>query len=303
MRCNHFAAVLAGLVAIALLAADAAAMYHPTLGRFLQRDPIGYVDGMGMYESVRSSPLVLLDPTGMQFAVPRGTDEIARERAERRRQDALRWLGTVGSNEYYFTDVTGLAAFCRELTPIANSVSWGSPGLLEWILGARGSYGLGTVYVFPDDPEATFHEIVHAYDDENDLYSVGMGHLTQQMESEALAYITSRLMMAATGFRRVENAIAEKRKCGEIQALWAEAWGGVMDAVRVELRTSIGSHRPATERDVEAAHRLTGVHFSCPVLEWKYNQMMYASGIPADYAPGCCTVACPDCLWPVFMAD
>jgi len=25
-------------------------VYHPTLGRWLQRDPLGYVDGMGLYE-------------------------------------------------------------------------------------------------------------------------------------------------------------------------------------------------------------------------------------------------------------
>jgi len=51
MRRNHFAAVLTGLAAVALLAADASAMYHPTLGRFLQRDPIGYADGMRNYAS------------------------------------------------------------------------------------------------------------------------------------------------------------------------------------------------------------------------------------------------------------
>jgi len=51
MRRNHFAAVLTGLAAVALLAADASAMYHPKLGRFLQRDPIGYADGMRNYAS------------------------------------------------------------------------------------------------------------------------------------------------------------------------------------------------------------------------------------------------------------
>ncbi len=44
-------------------------MYHPTLGRWLQRDPIGYVDGMNLYEYVRSSPVDHADPQG------RGGDE------------------------------------------------------------------------------------------------------------------------------------------------------------------------------------------------------------------------------------
>jgi len=40
-------------------------MYHASLGRFLQRDPIGYVDGMGLYEYVQSKPLDLMDANGL----------------------------------------------------------------------------------------------------------------------------------------------------------------------------------------------------------------------------------------------
>ncbi len=38
--------------------------YNPVAGRFLQRDPLGYVDGMGLYEYVRSRPAVFRDPSG-----------------------------------------------------------------------------------------------------------------------------------------------------------------------------------------------------------------------------------------------
>ena len=40
-------------------------MYHPTLGRWLQRDPLGYVDGMSLYEYVRSNPSGDTDPKGL----------------------------------------------------------------------------------------------------------------------------------------------------------------------------------------------------------------------------------------------
>ena len=40
-------------------------MYHPTLGRWLQRDPKGYVDGMSLYEYVSSRPITLTDPSGL----------------------------------------------------------------------------------------------------------------------------------------------------------------------------------------------------------------------------------------------
>jgi RHS repeat-associated protein len=40
-------------------------IYDYSLGRWLQRDPKGYVDGMGLYEYVGGCPLTHLDPTGM----------------------------------------------------------------------------------------------------------------------------------------------------------------------------------------------------------------------------------------------
>jgi len=40
--------------------------YDPEHGRFLQRDPLGYIDGMGLYEYVKNSPQVYTDPLGLQ---------------------------------------------------------------------------------------------------------------------------------------------------------------------------------------------------------------------------------------------
>jgi RHS repeat-associated protein len=40
--------------------------YHPTLGRWVQRDPRGYVDGMSLYEYVMSNPLRYSDPMGVE---------------------------------------------------------------------------------------------------------------------------------------------------------------------------------------------------------------------------------------------
>ncbi len=39
--------------------------YSPHLGRWLQRDPLGYIDGPNLYEYVRSAPTVLVDPLGL----------------------------------------------------------------------------------------------------------------------------------------------------------------------------------------------------------------------------------------------
>jgi RHS repeat-associated protein len=39
--------------------------YSPTLGRWLERDPAGYVDGMGLYEYVRGGAVAVVDPWGL----------------------------------------------------------------------------------------------------------------------------------------------------------------------------------------------------------------------------------------------
>jgi hypothetical protein len=75
MKRTHLIAVLVGLIAIGVFAADAAAYYHPGMGRFtsrdpgagaarvgagalavgggfITRDPKGYVDGMSTYPAV-----------------------------------------------------------------------------------------------------------------------------------------------------------------------------------------------------------------------------------------------------------
>ena len=46
--------------------------YHPTLGRWLQRDPVGYADGMGLYEYVGGAPTFRCDPLGFTGTPPNG---------------------------------------------------------------------------------------------------------------------------------------------------------------------------------------------------------------------------------------
>jgi hypothetical protein len=92
MRQPRLIAASLGLLAVCIFAADASAYYHPTLGRFMSRDPgaggairIGagapaaaggfasrdqYTDGMNLYQSTRSNPVVYVDSDGAQATRP-----------------------------------------------------------------------------------------------------------------------------------------------------------------------------------------------------------------------------------------
>ncbi|NLW85658.1 MAG: hypothetical protein GXY38_02160 [Planctomycetes bacterium] len=111
---THLIAASLGLLAVFIFAADASAYYHPTLGRFMSRDPgsggpvrIGaggpavaggfiprdqYVDGMNLYQYVRSNSLTYVDPFGDQATRPSdSTRELAMQRCEAK-LDALKAL-------------------------------------------------------------------------------------------------------------------------------------------------------------------------------------------------------------------
>ena len=94
---THLIAALIAVVAVGLIAADASAYYHPTMGRFtsrdpgtgsatrigaagpavgggfIQRDPAGsneYADGMNLYQYVRSNPIIYVDWQGAVASQP-----------------------------------------------------------------------------------------------------------------------------------------------------------------------------------------------------------------------------------------
>src|SRR5262245_24322712 len=65
MSCDR--GVLSTVVVIAIIAAlspTASAMLHPGLGRFVQRDRAGYVDGANLQIYAHAAPLRVRDPSG-----------------------------------------------------------------------------------------------------------------------------------------------------------------------------------------------------------------------------------------------
>jgi hypothetical protein len=67
--------------------------YSPTLGRWLEEDKDGYVDGANLYQMELSNPVNLLDPMGSQATrpttQPAAPDQGAWDKQKQRAQDAL----------------------------------------------------------------------------------------------------------------------------------------------------------------------------------------------------------------------
>jgi RHS repeat-associated protein len=81
--------------------------YHPTLGRWVQRDPIGYQDGMNLYEYVKSGPFTYTDPYGLncccliivlQYDPDKGTSKIASNKQLMDSAEALKGDGEYKKN-------------------------------------------------------------------------------------------------------------------------------------------------------------------------------------------------------------
>lgn len=67
---NNLTAIF-GLLLAMLLFSEANAMYAPSIGRFMSRDPIGYEGSdWGLYEFVDSQPLNNTDPKGLSGWIP-----------------------------------------------------------------------------------------------------------------------------------------------------------------------------------------------------------------------------------------
>lgn len=87
-------------------------------GRFIQRDPKGYEDGMGLYEYVDSNPINLVDPFGTQSAVAQRTQGIAENIIAQGIQEG----GMVGAAKKYGGAAIG--AFAVGAVHVADPQNW-----------------------------------------------------------------------------------------------------------------------------------------------------------------------------------
>ena len=107
-----------------------ARVLHPAVGRFLQRDPGGYVDAMALYPYTASSPLDSLDPLGLYW--------VSYDREQEEGSTIIKWRLRVRSS-------TGFLGFGRTThATLTITTQKLSDGLLRVRLGAGISFEMAT---------------------------------------------------------------------------------------------------------------------------------------------------------------
>ena len=118
MKAESLLVVALAASVVLLASGPASAVYHPTLGRFVQRDPLGYVDGMGLYEYVASRPPSARDPQGLEVfpmsmvADLQRADPVSRDR-RRRAENAV--ANVAGGSGYVYGKAFDVDEFASKL--------------------------------------------------------------------------------------------------------------------------------------------------------------------------------------------
>jgi len=194
--------------------------YNPPLGRWLQRDPIGYAGGINLYEYVTSAPTIRLDIFGLDCCAAEQKALQAALAAERRADAAQRaalaaWLaGPTGtnsiradeqalSNAQALVKVDKVAAFAAWLTMLAAGTN-----------------------VKADDPStlADYNEDVKTYSDlENDLWNATTAESAARAalsKAEAAWQSSENALRGALQKAEANTARADLATESALQAWW-----------------------------------------------------------------------------------
>ncbi|MCC6680457.1 MAG: hypothetical protein IT445_06090 [Phycisphaeraceae bacterium] len=231
-----------------------ARMLHPRLGRFMQRDPLGYVDGMATYTYRLNNPNQHVDPFGCAAI------DVQRVRS------ALMSAFAVHRG-FIYVDVFRLSVFFgRELAALQGL----SPSNVYTGRGNGPEYRpLARELEFPTttpNPSNVIHELVHVMN----------GAFVNPGRDEGQAYAKQRVVPSLGGFRAVENQLdsilsagkAESQDIADLQLFWTNAW--------LNINKVIGSdapvHGPWPNGKVGSNDISThGLNVWCGGLKDKYN--------------------------------
>ena len=244
--------------------------YDYYTGRWMSHDQSGYVDGLNLYEYVKSNSIVNSDPLGLSLK----TEAI----------NALKELDNIHSGYDYYTKLTGLESLIVDkLIPA-----------LEWL--DEDDYSIGgpryeKKYFFwrhmylPQGATGStvFHEAIHAYLDKK--YYIDLSARTD----EGIAHVATNMEMCAGLFKYIEDRLKEDvLPTRRLESSWRTSWRAINIIVpTVSIRYQAWSWwdpaleyvwkwTQATETDVSNVAKHLDFKLSCGKIAEHYNKILKA---------------------------
>ena len=284
--------------------------YHT--GRWLTHDPLGYVDGMNLYQYVNSNPITNFDPYGL-YLPPYGPDAptgvIHGISPTEKAIQALQSIDNHHKDRLYYGH-SGIGPMIQRLIQVVRKAGASHHDILLMIHRNQAEYRPGHNQLWirtSSNPGDVLHESVHALDDQEDWYIKFPGYDPEA--AEALAYGTEFLesMYSVGGFEGIEN-----RATTTTAALvyWKMQWqwinsiiDGDMQVVWYGLempRLVVRKQRAITNADMKDVEDKLGFKAKCLKLKGIYEEHLRSKNI-------CVPLPCKGFdgweLHPVFLGE
>jgi len=265
---------------------------HPRLGRFISRDPLGYVDGMSLYEYVRSGPVGRVDPSGLLRSTfsPQGSGGYYPEanrwyRAKEPTVAQVARAALVKLHErhrgylYYKADNGWMTGLRHLIWDKLNKALWWLDND-DFAYGpapdARGHYDrLWNDMRLPRSPEPRLvvHEAIHAYND-----WVDWKHEGTEMD-EGVAYAVEFTLEEMNRFRLIENELRargpNRPNVDQIGKWWRGVWenlNNIVDEGSAKEGKFNGKPFKIKEKHFEQARVHLGFKVRCQDFSALYNK-------------------------------
>jgi len=265
--------------------------YDPETGRWLTQDPIGYKDGMNLYQYAMSAPIRFSDPYGL-FNDHSGVKELKGPDWRGMAAESLRQAEEIHKGSlYYEKGNTGLQGFFSTMRQTLQQVGVRGGIFLSWSdMDASYATVMNTISIRIDsrDPLQIVHELVHALDDRNDWYIRPGG--TDEDNAEKLAQGTERLLERVTALQEMENVdglghwMADPQRPGGdwLDAIeqWVFIWQRFSGLPNVRIKYPGGKSGPEIGtggfEDIESK---LGLRFKCVELRGIYENYLKEHGV------------------------